>query len=254
MKVISYNLNGIRAALNKGFAEWLQAENPDILCIQETKAQPGQFDTLVFEHLGYKHFWFSAIKKGYSGVGILTKIEPDIVIPGIGINKYDNEGRVLRADIGDLTIISVYIPSGTMGDIRQEFKMEFLADFSKFINDLKKERQNIIISGDYNICHKAIDINHPERHKKVSGFLPEEREWFDEFIDSGLTDTFREFDKGPEKYSWWSYRANSRMKNLGWRLDYHIVTSALKSKLSAASILNDIVHSDHCPVKLELNF
>lgn len=252
MNIISYNVNGIRAALNKGFAEWLQSENPDILCIQETKAQPGQFDTLVFEHLGYKHFWFSAIKKGYSGVGILTKIKPDNVIAGIGINKYDQEGRVLRADIGDLTILSVYIPSGSMGDIRQEYKMEFLADFTIFINDLKNERPNIVISGDYNICHKKIDINHPERHNNVSGFLPEEREWFDKFINSGLTDTFREFDKSPEKYSWWSYRANSRAKNLGWRLDYHIITSGLLPEINNASILSEIVHSDHCPVKLEL--
>jgi len=252
MNIISYNVNGIRAALNKGFVEWLQKENPDVLCIQETKAQAGQFDTYVFDHLGYKHYWFSAVKKGYSGVGILTKIKPDNIIAGIGNPKYDNEGRVLRTDIGDISIISVYVPSGTTGEIRQGYKMEFLADFTEFLEKLRKERPNIIISGDYNICHKAIDINHPEKHKNVSGFLPEERAWFDEFIESGMIDTFREFDNSPEKYSWWSYRANSRVKNLGWRIDYHIVTPELRSKLTGASILDQVVHSDHCPVKVEL--
>ncbi|MFC2097578.1 exodeoxyribonuclease III [Bacteroidota bacterium] len=252
--IISYNVNGIRAALNKGFIEWLKSENPDIVCIQETKAQPGQFDTLEFEHLGYKHFWFSAIKKGYSGVGILTKEMPNNIIPGIGIDKYDNEGRVLRVDFGDITLLSVYVPSGTMGGIRQKFKMDFLSDFMKFLNSLKKERPNIIISGDYNICHKSIDINHPERHKKTSGFLPEERAWLDEYIESGYVDTFREFDQSSEKYSWWSYRANSRMKNLGWRIDYHIITESLKSKLEGAAILNDVFHSDHCPVKVQIDF
>lgn len=252
--IISYNLNGIRAALSKDLYGWLKEEEPDIVCFQETKAQPGQFNSLVFEQLGYKHYWFSAIKKGYSGVGILSKLEPDNVIPGIGIQKYDSEGRVLRADFDDITVISVYVPSGTMGGIRQKFKMEFLEDFTAYLKDLQKHRPKLIISGDYNICHKAIDINHPERHKKSSGFLPEERSWFDEFIDSGMVDTFREFDESFGKYSWWSYRAGSRAKNLGWRIDYHIVTNTLKTKLLNASILNNVLHSDHCPVKLEIDF
>lgn len=251
-KIISYNVNGIRAALNKGFAEWLQEENPDILCIQETKAQPEQIDTNLFEHLGYQCQIHSAEKKGYSGVMILSKEAPDFTSIGMGMHKYDSEGRVLRADYGDLTILSVYIPSGTTGDVRQDYKMEFLFDFTNFINKLKKERPNIIISGDYNICHKPIDINHPERHKKSSGFLPEEREWFDQFIESGMVDTFRMFNQEANQYSWWSYRANSRAKNLGWRIDYHLVTEALKEQVAHAEILQDVVHSDHCPISVQL--
>jgi exodeoxyribonuclease III len=253
LKIISYNVNGIRAALNKGFAEWMSKESPDVLCMQETKAQPEQIDTLVFEHLGYKSFVNSAEKKGYSGVAVFSKVEPDKITTGIGIEKFDIEGRVLRADFGDLTVISVYIPSGTTGGPRQEYKMEFLDAFSNYITELRKKRPKLVISGDYNICHKPIDINHPERHKKSSGFLPEEREWFDKFIETGLIDTFREYNHEPNQYSWWSYRANSREKNLGWRIDYHIITEELKQNLTNASILQDVVHSDHCPISIEIS-
>lgn len=250
MKIISYNLNGIRAALGKGLLSWLQTEDPDILCIQETKAQPEQIDTAAFEALGYHCYLHSAEKKGYSGVGIFCKQLPDKVVAGMGIPKYDCEGRVLRADFGDLTVISVYIPSGTTGDVRQDFKMEFLADFLPFISQLRKERPNIVVCGDYNICHKPIDINHPERQKGVSGFLPEEREWLDRFQESGMIDSFREFDSSPEKYSWWSYRFGARERNAGWRIDYHWVSAPLQHHLTDARILADVVHSDHCPVLL----
>jgi exodeoxyribonuclease III len=251
-KIISYNLNGIRAALNKGFIAWLEAEQPDILCVQETKAHPGQLDTSIFTKLGYHHFWNSAVKKGYSGVALFSKIQPNQVLYGMNMEKYDIEGRVIRADFKNTTIINVYIPSGTSGDLRQAFKMEFLADFHKYIDHLKKDRPNIIVSGDYNICHKPIDINHPELHKDASGFLPEERQWVDAFVESGFVDTFREFNTEPQKYSWWSYRAQSREKNLGWRIDYHMSTSTLKEKLIRADILKDVFHSDHCPVLVEL--
>jgi exodeoxyribonuclease-3 len=251
--IISYNVNGIRAALNKGFAEWLKEVSPDIVCLQETKAGPAQIDIPLFEHLGYKCNIHSAQKKGYSGVMTMSKESPVKIISGMGIDKYDLEGRVLRTDFPGFTLINVYIPSGTTGDVRQDFKMEFLADFRKFIQNLRKEQEKILICGDYNICHKPIDINHPERHKKSSGFLPEERAWFDDFIDDGLIDCFRKFNSEPEQYSWWSYRANSRAKNLGWRIDYHIVTNVLNNQVVDTQILSDVVHSDHCPVLLTLD-
>ena len=252
MKIISYNVNGIRAALSKNFTDWLQAENPDILCIQETKAQPDQIDTLIFAELGYTSYLHSAQKKGYSGVAILTKEAPDNVVIGMNNPKFDDEGRVIRADFGDLSVISVYIPSGSSGDDRQAFKMEFLDAFLPFVNEVRKTRPNLVVCGDYNICHKPIDINHPERQNGVSGFLPEEREWLDKYESTGMVDTFRVFDQSSEKYSWWSYRGGARFRNAGWRIDYHWVSEPLHTKLTGAAILADVVHSDHCPVVVEL--
>ena len=251
MKIISYNLNGIRAAINKDIVGWLKHENPDVLCIQETKAQPNQIDDKLFNDLGYNAYWFSAQKKGYSGVGILTKLKPDNVLTGIGIEKFDNEGRFIRADYGDVSIISTYFPSGS-NELRQEIKMEWIEVFRKYINNLKKERKKLIISGDFNICRLWIDIHNPEKQQKTSGFLPEEREWFQSFIDDGFVDTFREFEKEKDNFSWWSYRAASRKRNKGWRIDYNIITENLKEKLINASILKDIIHSDHCPVCVEI--
>ena len=251
-KIFSYNVNGLRAAISKGFLDWIAKENPDILLIQETKIQEDQLDKAAFESLGYHQFWNCAVKKGYSGVGILSKKKPDHVLNGMGIKKFDDEGRIIRLDFGDLTLINSYFPSGTMGGERQILKMKYLDAILQFLKELKVSRKNIIISGDYNIAHKPIDINHPERHNKTSGFLPEERAWVDIFLASGFIDTFRVYNSRPEQYSWWSYRANSRGKNLGWRIDYHMVTESLKPKLLNAGIMQDVVHSDHCPVWVEV--
>jgi exodeoxyribonuclease-3 len=247
-KIISYNVNGLRSAISKGFIEWLSKENPDIICLQETKLQEDQVDKMSFEFLGYKQIWHSAEKKGYSGVAVLSKEKPDYFSAGIEIPQFDIEGRLIRVDFGDLTVINSYFPSGTTGEIRQAVKMKYLSAFYNYVKQLKSTRANIIICGDYNIAHKPIDINHPERHLKSSGFLPEERDWMDQFIDLGFVDSFRIFNQLPEQYSWWSYRAGSRGKNLGWRLDYHMVSHPIKNRIDSAGIMQNVFHSDHCPV------
>lgn len=252
--VISYNVNGIRAALKKGFIDWMKACDPDVICIQETKAMQEQVDTELFENAGYHHYWHSAEKKGYSGVAILSKTKPDHVEYGCGIEKYDREGRVLRVDFGDASIMSVYMPSGSSGEIRQAFKMEWLSDFQEYIQELRKKRKKLIVSGDYNICHKPIDIHNPVANARSSGFLPEEREWIDGFMQTGMVDSFRHFNTEPHQYSWWTYRQQARERNLGWRIDYHLVSKPLEDSMRAARILADVKHSDHCPIYLEIDF
>lgn len=254
MRILSYNLNGVRSATTKGLPDYLAQSGADVVCFQEIKAQPDQIDSSLFWKAGFPHcYYHSAVKKGYSGVAILSKEEPDAVVVGMNNPIYDSEGRVLRADFGDLSVLCVYVPSGSMGGDRQPFKMAFLDAFFKFLENLVKERPNLVVCGDFNICHKPIDINHPERHTNVSGFLPEEREWFDGLIEHGFIDTFRVFNSEPNQYSWWNYRSFARERNLGWRIDYHIVTASLAPRLQAAAIHQDIVHSDHCPVSVELN-
>ncbi|WP_291865023.1 exodeoxyribonuclease III [Maribacter sp.] len=252
MKIISYNVNGIRAALKKGFIEWLLAADPDVICLQEIKANKDQLDLDVFAQAGYAYnYWFSAQKKGYSGVAILAKKKPDHIQYGTGIDYMDFEGRNLRVDYGDVSIMSMYLPSGTNMD-RLDFKLKYMADFQTYINELKKEHPNIIVLGDYNICHEAIDIHDPVRNKNVSGFLPVEREWIGDFMKSGFIDSFRHFNKDADNYSWWSYRANARNNNKGWRLDYGMVSSSLEDRLQRALILSEAKHSDHCPVLVEI--
>lgn len=252
-KFLSYNVNGIRAAMTKDWINWLKSVNPDVVCLQETKAQPDQLDVSVFEQLGYKTYWFSAQKKGYSSVAIFSKTEPDHVEYGCGIPKYDDEGRILRADFGDFSVLSCYFPSGSSGEDRQDFKMEFLADFQPYIDNLKKTRKKLLISGDVNICHEAIDIHNPISNKNSSGFLPEERAWVTGFLKTGFVDTFRHLNKEPGNYTWWSYRFSARKKNLGWRIDYHLISDNLLPQLKKSEILADAVHSDHCPILLELD-
>ncbi|MES2681270.1 MAG: exodeoxyribonuclease III [Bacteroidota bacterium] len=253
MRVITYNVNGIRAAMNKGLLDWLKNANPDVLCLQEIKANPEQVDLKGFEELGYQHYWYPAQKKGYSGVAIFTKLRPLHIAYGCGIKEYDDEGRVLRVDFENVSVMSVYHPSGSSGDHRQVFKMKWLEDFKKYITSLQLTHPHLLLCGDFNICHKAIDIHNPKSNANTSGFLPEEREWMEEFISTGFIDTFRHFNDGPHHYTWWSYRAGSRGKNLGWRIDYNMATRNLEPRLRRAVILPDALHSDHCPVLLEID-
>jgi exodeoxyribonuclease-3 len=254
MKVLSYNVNGIRAAIKKGFLDWLKAANPDVICLQEIKALKEQLDLKEFENLGYRYqYWYSANKKGYSGVAILSKHEPNHIAYGTDIETMDFEGRNLRLDFDDFSVMSLYLPSGTNGD-RLEFKLNYMDEFQDYIDDLKKDIPNLLICGDYNICHEAIDIHNPVQNKNTSGFLPVERKWIDEFIKSGFIDTFRYFNKEPHQYSWWSYRANARNNNKGWRIDYCMASKPLESNLKRAFILPEAKHSDHCPIGVEMEF
>lgn len=252
MKIISYNVNGIRAAFTKDFLGWLQAASPDIICIQESKAGNDQIDIASFEKLGYHSFWHSAVRKGYSGVGIASKVQPLNVELGCGIEDYDSEGRIIRADFQDFSVISVYVPSASNIE-RLGFKMRFCEDLLVYVKNLKKQIPNLIISGDFNICHQPIDIHDPVRLKNVSGFLPMEREWLSRFLHEGdFVDSFRLLNDRPHQYSWWSYRALARERNKGWRLDYHLVSRSIAHRISRALILPEVRHSDHCPVLVEL--
>jgi len=252
MKIVSYNVNGIRAALKKGFIDWLVATSPDVLCLQETKAHKEQLDLSVFEAAGYPyHYWFSAQKKGYSSVAIFCKEKPDEVVYGTGIDYMDFEGRNLLVRFPNISVMSMYLPSGTNTD-RLDYKFKYMDDFLDHAKKLRETHPNLVICGDYNICHQAIDIHDPVRNKTISGFLPEERAWMSELLESGFTDSFRHLNKAPDQYSWWSYRAGARANNKGWRLDYALVSSPLESKIKRAQILSAAVHSDHCPVTVEI--
>lgn len=254
MKIISYNVNGVRAAMRKGLLEWLQAADPDVVCLQETKANFDQVEVEAIEQAGYPyHYWYSAQKKGYSGVAIFCKKEPKNVVYGTGIEYMDVEGRNIRVDFEEVSVMSLYLPSGTNID-RLAHKLTYMKDFQTYVDKLKQEIPNLVICGDYNICHKPIDIHDPVRNKNVSGFLPVEREWIDKFIDSGFIDSFRYFNKQPDQYTWWSYRANARNNNKGWRIDYNMVAEPLQENLKRAVILPQAMHSDHCPHLVELKF
>ena len=253
MKIISYNVNGIRAAITKGFLDWLQAANPDIICLQEIKANEDQIPIDEITKAGYPYqYYYSAQKKGYSGVAILSKIKPNNVVFGTGIEHMDFEGRNVRADFDNVSIMSLYLPSGTNIE-RLDHKFMFMDDFQHYINQLKTEISSLIICGDYNICHESIDIHNPAQSNNVSVFLPEERLWIGNFMKSGFIDSFRHFNSEPHNYTWWSYRAGARGNNKGWRLDYALATESLRERLKRAVILSDAVHSDHCPIMLEID-
>jgi exodeoxyribonuclease-3 len=254
MRIISYNVNGLRSAVNKGFLDWLKTDPADIICLQEVKAEQTQLDVAPFNELGFEVYWFSAQKKGYSGVAVFTKIDPDNVFYGNGIEQSDYEGRVLRLDFGELTLLNVYFPSGTMGEIRQTYKYQWLDEFLNYLTELRKTRPKLIICGDYNIAHQEVDIHNPKGNQKTSGFLPQEREWMTKFLSNGFVDSFRHIH--PERrdsYSWWSRRFPTvREQNKGWRIDYITTTENLKDKIINAEIYPDVQHSDHCPIFMEL--
>ncbi len=254
LRLVSYNVNGLRAALKKDFVGWVAANQFDIIGLQETKAQPSQVDVTALTDLGYTYqYWHSAVKKGYSGVAIFSKVKPDLVVEGMGIERFDNEGRVIRADFGDWTLLNCYFPSGTMGDVRQTVKYDFLDEMTTYVQTLRQERPNLIVQGDYNIAHNEIDLHSPSTNHKSSGFLPEERAWMsDWFSEDNFVDAFRSKHPETQKFSWWSYRATSRARNKGWRLDYHAVSAPMSKRILGAELLNDAVHSDHCPCWLEI--
>ena len=255
MKIISYNLNGIRSAISKGLLDWIKEDQADIYCFQETKAHEIDIDKASFEKLGYHTYFFSAQKKGYSGVGIISEQKPNEVIFGCGFEQADIEGRVLQVTFDQFHLINTYFPSGSSGEERQAYKMQFLQQYLAFLSPkLASQEVQVIVAGDYNICHKAIVIHDPKGNKDSSGFLPEEREWMDTFFETGMVDSFRHINPNPHQYSWWSFRANARNNNKGWRIDYLNVSKAMKNKISDAAILPDVKHSDHCPVMLELKF
>jgi len=249
MKLISYNVNGLRAALKKDLIPWLKAENPDVICFQETKSQPDQIDHELFAEIGYKHnYWHSAVKKGYSGVATYSKKPADKTSIGMSMDKYDSEGRVLATTYGDTTIYNCYFPSGSSGEERHTFKVEFLNDFGKWFKKQKKKSKETIVVGDYNVVHGDLDIHNPTRRDKPSGFRPEEREWMSEWFSKGMHDAYRVMHPERQEFSWWSYRSGARKNNKGWRIDYISVSDGIKAKLKECHHLGDAVHSDHCPV------
>lgn len=252
MKILSWNVNGLRAVHKKGFIEWIQTESPDILCIQETKAAREQLPRALKSIEGYHAYFCEAEKKGYSGVAIYTKIKPKIVEYGFGISKFDIEGRILIADYNDFVLLNIYFPNGKMSDERLAYKLEFYDALLDYANKLKENGKNVVICGDLNTAHKEIDIARPKANEKNSGFLPIERAWIDKFLSQGYIDTLRMFNKNPEQYTWWSYRGGARSRNVGWRLDYFFVNKEFKDKIKFAYILPEVMGSDHCPVGIDI--
>ncbi len=254
MKVLSWNVNGLRAILKKGFVEWVLTENPDILCLQETKVDEEQIPDEARNINGYYSYFNSAEKKGYSGVAIYSKIKPNKVQKGFGIEDFDKEGRVLIAEYNDFVLYTIYYPNGASSKERLVYKMKFYDIFLNHCEKYKAENKKIAICGDINTAHKEIDLSRPKENSNTSGFLPIEREWMDKLVSYGYTDTFRYFDKSPEKYTWWDYKTRARERNIGWRIDYFFVSNNMLENIKNAYILNDVMGSDHCPVGIDIAF
>ena len=254
MRIVSYNVNGIRAAIKKGLIAWLKEYPVDVFCVQETKANQEDVDLALFTELGYHISWYAAQKKGYSGVAIFSKVKPDNVIYGNGHTMSDFEGRVVRIDLGDLTIVNAYFPSGTSGEERQTYKYQWLDEMHGWLEALRKERPHIILAGDYNIAYRDIDIHDPKGNKKSSGFLPEEKEWMEKFLKTGWVDSYRKINPNTVgAYSWWSQRFPSvRLQNKGWRIDYLCTTETIADRIQDAIILPLVKHSDHCPIVIDI--
>lgn len=252
--IVSYNVNGIRSAASKGLMTWLPTVDPDLICFQELKAMPEDLDPALKNPDSYQSYWFPAQKKGYSGVAIYSKVAPLHVEYGCGIPEYDAEGRVIRLDFPEFSLLNVYLPSGSSGEDRQAFKEKFMADFHGYIKELLTKFPKLVICGDINICHKEIDIHNPVSNKTSSGFLPHERAWLTDFLALGLKDSYRMIHQEPHQYSWWSFRFKSREQNKGWRIDYHFVSDAIADKVVDANIFQEAVHSDHAPIHVVLDF
>lgn len=253
MRIITYNVNGVRSALRKNLAAYIEQSHADIFCLQESKAQPGQFDRELFRFMGYQDYWHSAERKGYSGVGIISKTPPREVVYGCGVPEFDAEGRVMRADWDELSVLSLYLPNGTSGEIRQQFKMDFCHFFRDYVQSLLQKQPQLVVCGDFNICHQPIDIHDPVRNAQNSGFLPEERDWVSSFLSMGMVDGFRAVHPDRVQYSWWSFRAQARKNNKGWRIDYHMVSAALAGRIENCFYDTNAHHSDHCPGVLDLD-
>jgi len=252
LSVLTWNVNGIRAQQKKGFLEWLARESPDILCVQETKAHPEQLDAALLTPPGYFVYWTKPVRKGYSGVATFTKEKPLLVKTGFGIERFDAEGRVVMTEFPDFVLLNIYFPNGQSGEERLKYKLDFYEETMKFVCDLKNKGKQVIVSGDYNTAHREIDLARPKENEDTSGFLPIERAWIDRWIADGQVDIFRKFNAEPEQYTWWDMKSAARERNVGWRIDYHFVTKELVSKVTAASIMPEVMGSDHCPVRLEI--
>ena len=253
MRIVCWNVNGIRAILKKGFIQWLHQESPDILCLQETKGHPEQLTDELLSPDGYSTYWSAAEKKGYSGTAVFTKIQPVLVKEGLGLKEFDTEGRTLMLDYGSFILFNVYFPNGGAGNKRVPFKMAFYEAFLKKVNRLKKQGKKIIVCGDVNTAHTEIDLARPKENVKNTGFLPEERAWVSKFISNGYVDTFRHFHQEGGHYTWWDYKTAARARDIGWRIDYFFVSENLLPKIKKALILKTVMGSDHCPISLELD-
>jgi len=253
-RLLSWNVNGIRAIYKKGFLDWFKKENPDILCLQETKAHPEQLTDELKNVNGYESHFSSAEKKGYSGVVTYTKEKPINIQNGIGIKKFDSEGRFIVTEFKDFILCNIYFPNGKASTERLQYKMDFYDAFLKHCKKLLKQRKKIVVCGDVNTAHQEIDLARPKENSNTSGFLPEERKWIDKFIAAGFMDTFRMFNKEPENYTWWDMITRARERNVGWRIDYFYASENLKDNIKSASIHSNIMGSDHCPIELELKF